>query len=432
MVKKKLSGFYCVECGAEWPKWMGKCPECGMWNTLKELESRSSEMKGAITTSSLDVKELSCRRIALGDPEFERVLGGGLVPGSLTLLAGDPGVGKSTLLTKVMGKFCSLNQKKGLYISGEETISQVGSRVKRLDSCHRDFHLCHTQSWEQALGSIKTLRPHWIILDSIQTMKTSDSSHQMGGSSQVKDLTNLITQWAKASEIPVLIVGHITKDGAVAGPKLLEHMVDTVLYFEWNKKQNLRVLTARKNRFGDTNEMGFYLMKENSIEPYGQYLVKKISDIRLKEYGECLGLLLKNKKLVPCVCQVLLIENHSGVPKRVVEGFDSNRLNLLLAILEKHLGIKMHTKDIFLHLSFDLGKKEQYFDVPILLSLISAFRKKKVRSSVLAHGKLELNGSIQIQKLSEVKELGSLSLLNVNHVSELLKNGLADEINKAS
>ena len=427
MAKKILSGFICDNCEYQCAKWMGKCPKCYSWNTFTQKIKESHEGNSATIKmgyrSIPEISKDSYDRLISGEDEFDRALGGGFVPGSLTLLAGDPGVGKSTLLTIVLGSFCKNYEKKILYISGEETLSQVADRVNRLNQESSHFHVIHESKWQTIHHNIKELRPKLIVIDSIQTIYSTEVQGYAGSTAQVKEVTFSIMEFSKASQIPVVVIGHITKDGAIAGPKLLEHMVDTVFYFEWDRQQDLRILRPTKNRFGSTDELGIYSMSTKGMKPFNNHLnsileKNKFEDCS-KNYGVSLGLVMKSNRPIISEVQVLVLNGQQVTGKRIVQGIDPARINILLAVMEKFLNVKLNNFDIYINIIGPLGKDEKSLDLAIVVSIYSAYKKQNLKSKYFLVGEVGLDGKV-IQR-----EIGTSILKDVKNkilkISQIMK-----------
>lgn len=350
---KQKTIFTCQKCGAQSPKWLGKCPDCGAWNSMAE-EVMAKHSSGLINTDRprpipiCDVPAQSETRFATGIGELDRVLGGGIVPGSMVLIGGDPGIGKSTLLLQAMHNLAA-NAGQVLYVSGEESASQTRLRGERLGVSHKNLLILAENSLEAILTHASTLKPKAMVVDSIQTVWTSALESAPGSVSQVRESAGKLMMLAKGSDIPIFIVGHVTKDGAIAGPRVLEHMVDTVLYFEGDGSHPFRILRAVKNRFGSTNEIGVFEMKQE-----GLLCVNNPSELFLSERpmgvsGSVVTATLEGSRPLLVELQALVTSTSFGVPRRTTIGVDHNRLALLVAVLEKKVGLHLSGQDIFLN-----------------------------------------------------------------------------------
>lgn len=418
---KTASAFVCQQCGNESTKWMGKCPNCGAWNSYVETTRfvgkvnkglRTSIRSTAKTIQLSQVKSVKEKRIPTSLIEFDRVLGGGIVPGAVTLVAGDPGVGKSTLLLLVLGMV------GGLYVAGEESAEQVKLRAERLEINQEKVSILSETNLEAILESINTISPvpNLIIIDSIQTL-TSDSLEGIAGSvGQVRQSTQLLIHLAKQNQIPIFIIGHVTKEGAIAGPRLLEHMVDVVCYFEGERYYQGRILRTLKNRFGPTDEVGIFEMQENGLKQIDNPS-KLFLDGRLKNVpGSAIGVTLEGTRPLLVEIQSLVVPSQLPLPRRVVNGVDFNRLQVIVAILQKRLNLPLGNFDIFVNVSGGIKLTEPATDLPIALSLISAFKNKALPADLASFGELGLLGELrkvsgEDKRVKEAKRLGFKQVL---------------------
>ncbi|RSK25520.1 DNA repair protein RadA [Bacillus sp. HMF5848] len=421
MAKRKTK-FICQSCGYESAKWMGKCPGCGSWNSMtEEREPASQGKRGAFLHTAHDVKskpealpsiETSEEpRFLTQLAEFNRVLGGGIVRGSLTLIGGDPGIGKSTLLLQVSAQLARGDQQKVLYISGEESIKQTKMRAERLGVITPHLYVLA----ETDLGNIKDwideTKPSFVIIDSIQTIYHPEVTSAPGSVSQVRECTAELMQIAKTRGIAVFIVGHVTKEGAIAGPRILEHMVDTVLYFEGERHHTYRILRAVKNRFGSTNELGIFEMKESGLEE-----VTNPSEIFLEERsqgasGSTVVASMEGTRPVLVEIQALISPSSFGNPKRMATGIDHNRVSLLMAVLEKRVGMLLQNHDAYLKVAGGVRIDEPAIDLSIVVSIASSFRDKPTNPTDVIVGEVGLTGEIRRvsrieQRVIEAKKLG--------------------------
>ncbi|HEY8365086.1 MAG TPA: DNA repair protein RadA, partial [Haloplasmataceae bacterium] len=372
MTKNKTS-YFCSECGSESIKWVGKCPVCGQFNTMKEqiIENRKSKHATFINTteskpqkiSDLKIDETTRFKTSIG--ELDRVLGGGIVTGSLVLIGGDPGIGKSTLLLQMSKSIAQIGSV--LYVSGEESPHQIKSRSERLQIDAPNILIYSENNLQSVINQVENINPQFLIIDSIQTIYLDYIDSSPGSLTQVRECTNLLMKVAKTKHIPTFIVGHVTKDGAIAGPRMLEHMVDTVLYFEGDNQQSYRILRAVKNRFGSTNEIGVFEMKENGLEevlnPSGIFL----EDRSLGYPGTSVAATIEGTRAMLIEIQTLLAPTLFNNPKRMATGIDSNKLSLLIAVLEKHVGLAMQNQDCFLKVTGGAKINEPGSDLAILM-----------------------------------------------------------------
>ena len=411
---KSKTMFVCRECGGEASKWMGKCPYCNEWNTFEEVTVSTNKSKTINLNTKLEATSLNEidskgeERINTGINEFNRVLGGGLVKGSVVLLSGDPGIGKSTILLQVAN-----NIKDGnvLYVSGEESKSQIKIRAKRLKINNENLKiLCETDVLA-ICEYIKENRPSTVIIDSIQTMYHNDISSSSGSITQVRECTNILLKVAKAFDIPTIIVGHINKGGDIAGPKVMEHIVDTVLYFEGEKSNTYRMLRANKNRFGSTNEIGVFEMQNEGLmqveNPSAMMLSGKLNGVS----GSTICSILEGTRPIFVEIQALSTPTAFGNPRRMASGVDYNRLNLILAVLEKRAGLIFSGVDVYLNVVGGLKLFEPASDLAITASLISAYKDVPINSDVCLFGEVGLSGEVRAihgaaARVAEAKRMG--------------------------
>ena len=415
---KEKSVFYCKECGYESAKWMGQCPGCRQWNTMSEeritVSSKGSvakaDRKEAVLSKMSEISTAKEERVATGMKELDRVLGGGIVPGSLTLVGGDPGIGKSTILLQTC-RFLGNAGHSVLYISGEESLKQIKLRAERIGTFTDDVQLLCETNLDIIEEVIKKVKPEIVIIDSIQTMYSEDVGSAPGSVSQVREATSVLMQIAKGLEISVFIVGHVTKEGTVAGPRVLEHMVDTVLYFEGDRHASYRILRGVKNRFGSTNEIGVFEMREQ-----GLIEVENPSEFMLcgrpeGENGCIVTCSVEGTRPILIEIQALVCRTNFGIPRRQAIGTDLNRLNLLMAVLEKRLGMSLGDCDAYVNIAGGMRITEPATDLGIVLALVSSFRNRAIGEDVMAFGEVGLSGEVravsQMQtRVSEAKKLG--------------------------
>lgn len=415
MAKGKKSVFFCQNCGHEEKKWLGQCPMCKEWNTFVE-ETISEGVSFSKTVSRAEVVTLSSvkmdseERTKTGIEELDRVLGGGIVQGSLILVGGDPGIGKSTLLLQVCQK---LSQKKHqvLYISGEESLKQIKLRAMRMGEFTDELSLLCETNLNTVRGVIERRKPEIVIIDSIQTMYSEDVTSAPGSVSQVRESTNVLMQLAKGLNISIFIVGHVTKEGTVAGPRVLEHMVDTVLYFEGDRHASYRILRGVKNRFGSTNEIGVFEMRQSGLQE-----VKNPSEFMLNgkpegASGSVVACSMEGTRPILLEIQALVCQSGFGMPRRTAAGTDYNRVNLLMAVLEKRMGLPLFNYDAYVNIAGGIKMNEPAIDLGIILAIVSSYKNKPIGDKVIAFGEVGLSGEVRAvsmpeQRVSEAKKLG--------------------------
>ena len=419
MAKGKKSIFFCQNCGHEEAKWLGQCPACKEWNTFVEERIDSGITKGT-TVAARAVHEAKVvpltevtadddTRSETGIKELDRVLGGGIVPGSLVLVGGDPGIGKSTLLLQVCQRMAQM--KKILYISGEESQAQIKLRANRMGNFTSGLLLlCETN-----LGIIRSViekeRPELVIIDSIQTMYSEDVTSAPGSVSQVRESTNVFMQLAKGLCIPIFIVGHVTKEGTVAGPRVLEHMVDTVLYFEGDRHASYRILRAVKNRFGSTNEIGVFDMRQSGlveVENPSEYMLSGKPE---NASGSVVACSMEGTRPILLEIQALVCRTNFGMPRRTAAGTDYNRVNLLMAVLEKRLGMSLGNCDAYVNIAGGIKMNEPAIDLGIVMALVSSYRNRPIDEKTIVFGEVGLSGEVRAvnmpeQRVAEAKKLG--------------------------
>ena len=417
---KSKTIFYCTACGNETPRWQGKCPACGAWNTIEEHEEKpllssnksGKHSRGESSRRPKQLKEVDCDseiRFDTGLGELDRVLGGGAVKGSLVLVGGAPGIGKSTLLLQI----CSDLGKslKVLYVSGEESETQIKLRANRLKVTTENLYLLSETDMGSILEMAQELKPDVLIADSIQTLYNRENTSSPGSISQVKDCTMALMQLAKGSGMMVFVVGHVNKEGSIAGPKVLEHMVDCVLYFEGENAHNYRILRAAKNRFGSTNEIGVFEMCDTGLREVPNPSEMLLNGRPTHAPGTCVACAMEGTRPVLAEVQALVAHSSFNVPRRTCDGFDFNRANLLMAVLEKRGGLHLNSSDVYINVIGGLQLNEPAADLPVLLAAASSYRDKVFDSGTAAIGEVGLTGEIRAvsnlsQRLSEVHRLG--------------------------
>ena len=402
MAKKKTSLFECQHCGEQATKWLGKCPNCGSWDSFIELNQDQQEvLKQTSKVINTDTKAVPITKIQQDDvvrfssnnDEFDLVLGGGIVPGSLTLIGGSPGVGKSTLLLKVAGSIAA-SGKKVLYVSGEESAGQIKLRANRLDANHDDVYLLSEIKLEEIQDELLRVEYEVVIIDSIQTIYSSNLTSAPGSVSQVREITFELMRKAKESNIAMFIIGHITKDGSIAGPRVLEHMVDTVLYFEGESSKELRMLRGFKNRFGSTSEIGIFEMTNEGLVS-AKDITSKFFDKSKSQSGSALTIVMEGSRALILEVQALVTESTNPNPKRSATGFDGARLNMLLALLEKKIDLPLNHYDVFVNISGGIKIKESSADLAVVAAIISSFRDRPISKESVFIGEVSLTGEIK-------------------------------------
>lgn len=441
MAQKVKAVFVCKECGYENPKWNGRCPACGEWDTMEEeiKVSQPNNMKNRAYNSIRSVSSLNIHNIEIdneiryktGLSEFDRVLGGGLVKGSLVLLSGDPGIGKSTILLQVCER---LGQTlKILYVSGEESANQIKLRAERLN-VHTEnlFILCETDV-ESITECIKSEKPDMVIVDSIQTMSCAEITSSPGSITQVRESTNWIMRTAKHLNIPTIIVGHVNKDGNIAGPKVLEHIVDAVLYFEGERHLSYRILRAVKNRFGSTNEIGVFEMIDTGLSQVTNPSMMLISGRPKNTSGTCVACVMEGSRPILAEVQGLVTPSGFGNPRRMSTGYDYNRMSMIIAVLEKRGGYFFSNMDTYINVVGGIKLIEPSSDLSVALALVSSLKDVVVKDDVLAFGEIGLAGEIRNvgnceQRVKEAARLGFKKCIipkgNEKSLSESAKKGI--------
>ena len=414
-MSKSKSVFVCQSCGQESPKWTGKCSGCNEWNTLEEQLHNSSkskqtlyevQTKKAIPVSSINEK--SAIRLLTNDEEFNRVVGGGLVSGSVTLLAGEPGIGKSTLTLKLA---LSLN-KTVLYVSGEESAEQIKLRAKRLKDENKQCYVLSESKLENVISEAEKLFPELLIIDSVQTLSMDEIDSVQGSTTQIRHCAEVLIKYAKTKQLPTLIIGHVTKAGSIAGPKILEHMVDTVLQFEGDKNHLYRIVRSTKNRFGNTNEIGIYEMFEDGLKGVKSPNKLLISENTSELSGIAIGCSLEGIRPIMIEIQALSSTATYGTPQRSFNGLDGKRLNMLLAVLEKRGGLKLSQKDIFINVTGGIKINDPAIDLAIICAVLSSNFDFPIPQKTCFIGEVGLSGEIRPvsrinERIKEVVKMGA-------------------------
>ena len=420
-VAKIKSVFFCQSCGYESSKWMGQCPGCREWNTFVEetVKPQTKAARGSTSTSGSSdyVAPKTLAEIVLNEEErydthigeLNRVLGGGLVKGSLILVGGDPGIGKSTILLQVAGNL-SADSRDVLYISGEESLQQIKLRANRIGGAlERLKFMCETNLSNIEDAVIRT-KPQVVVIDSIQTMYNESVSSAPGSVSQVRESTSVLLRIAKSMNISIFIVGHVTKEGQVAGPRVLEHMVDTVLYFEGDRHASYRILRAVKNRFGSTNEIGVFEMQDKGLVEVTNPSEYMLDGRPVDASGSIVTCSVEGTRPILIEIQALVTRTNFGFPRRQANGTDYNRVNLLMAVLEKRVGLSMGEYDAYVNLAGGMRIAEPSLDLGICLALISSFKNKPIDSNVIAFGEVGLSGEVRSVNMAEARVQEALKL----------------------
>ncbi len=413
---KLRTQYVCSECGATYMKWMGKCQACGCWNSLvEETVSNDNFAKKTTETKKNEpklLKDLTAGgeiRYSSGYKELDRVLGGGIVKGSLILFSGDPGIGKSTLLLQVCSKFAE--PFKMLYVSGEESVSQIKLRAERLGINSERLYVLSETNTENIVNAIEKISPSLVIIDSIQTMSTENTSTSAGSVSQIRESTSVLMRAAKENDIPIFLVGHVTKEGNIAGPKILEHTVDVVLYMEGEDKFQYRLLRSVKNRYGTTNEIGVFEMRNEGLVEITNPSAEFISDISKDVSGSVIGCLLEGSRPIMCEIQSLVSKSVFPSPRRTAVGVDYNRLCMLMAVLEKRAGLLFYDSDVYVNVTGGMTLKDTSSDLAVVLSLASCHKDFVIGNETVILGEVGLSGEVRgavniDSRLNEAKRLG--------------------------
>lgn len=423
MAKKVKTAWFCSNCGNEFPKWEGRCSACGSWGTLVEEKLSTSKSKTFVSSGRskpIKVSEIETSeqpRIKMPSGELNRVLGGGLVPGSLVLIGGEPGIGKSTL---VLQNILSIKSRKILYVSGEESVVQLKMRAERIGRLSENCYIVTETSLQTIMDHIEQVEPQILVVDSIQTIASDDIESSAGSVSQVRECAAQLLKYAKESGVPVLLVGHINKEGSIAGPKVLEHIVDAVLQFEGDRHYMYRILRSIKNRFGSTSELGIYEMCQRGLRE-----VTNPSEMLLSTNGEelsgvAIGITLEGIRPFLIESQALVSTAAYGTPQRSVTGFDGRRMNMLLAVLEKRVGFKLAAKDVFLNITGGLKVNDPALDMAVICAILSSNVDMVIPRTVCMTGEVGLSGEIRPvtrieQRLFEAEKLGMETIIIPRH-----------------
>lgn len=442
MSKTKIK-YICSNCGYESLRWLGKCPECDSWNSFTEeiIEKSKRKLQDYSGTVKVDMlEEISAKeneRIKTGIEEFDRVLGGGLMSGSVVLLGGDPGIGKSTLAMQAAANI----KEKVLYVTGEESARQLKIRADRLKLKSDEFYIFAETALSAIISAINEIQPSVVIIDSIQTIYRSELENSPGTVTQIRECTALLMEEAKKNRYSVIIIGHVTKEGMIAGPKLLEHVVDTVIQFEGESQNTYRILRAQKNRFGNTNEIGVFEMREDGLQEVKNPSEYFLTDRDKKNPGSVITSTIEGTRPILLEVQALVTPTNFGYPQRVTTGFDQRRLSILLAVLEKRAGLKLSSANVFLNMAGGVKIFEPAADLAVCCSIASSFKDKPVNSSTVVLGEVGLGGEIRNvsnidKRIQEAEKLGFKNALipsgNLSTISSPnIKITSADNIKEA-
>lgn len=432
MAKGKKSVFFCQNCGHEENKWLGQCPMCKEWNTFVEepvsfsKSASAKQIKDAEVVALKHVETDQEERIKTKIEELDRVLGGGIVPGSLLLVGGDPGIGKSTLLLQVCQRLCE-DKHQVLYISGEESLKQIKLRANRMGEFTEDLLLLCETNLEIVKNVIQKRKPEVVIIDSIQTMYSEEVASAPGSVSQVRESTNVFMQLAKGLGISIFIVGHVTKEGTVAGPRVLEHMVDTVLYFEGDRHASYRILRGVKNRFGSTNEIGVFEMRQNGlveVENPSEFMLNGKPE---NASGSVVACSMEGTRPILIEIQALVCSSNFGMPRRTAAGTDYNRVNLLMAVLEKRVGIHLSNYDAYVNIAGGIKMNEPAVDLGIVMVIVSSYKNQPIDEKTIVFGEVGLSGEVRAvnmpeQRVAEAKKLGFTTCIMPEVSREVVKN----------
>jgi len=423
MAKKKVS-FQCTACGYETLRWLGKCPECGAWNTIEEIMVQEAEIakplkqRGGTGSSAMPMREIETGNqvyTSSGLPELDRVLGGGIVEGALMLVGGDPGIGKSTLLLQVCDHLCKAG-KRVLYVSGEESARQIKLRAQRLGAQNSEMMVLAENAMDQVEEKMKAYAPDFCVIDSIQTMYRPEMGSAPGSVSQVRESAALLMRYAKTEGCAIFLVGHVTKEGSLAGPRILEHMVDVVLYFEGDHQHEYRLLRAVKNRFGSVNELGIFEMTGSGMRPVKNPSETLLSQRAKGASGSCVFCGLEGSRPMLVDIQALVTQSFNAVPRRTVDGMDSSRVMLLLAVMEKRARLKMYNRDAYINVAGGLSLSEPAADLALCMAVASSYTDRPVPGDWAVMGEVGLAGEVRgisqlERRVAECQRLGFTHIL---------------------
>ena len=434
--------YICQSCGYASKKWLGKCPECNNWNTFIEENfdekriKKISDIPEPLLLKDIQLKKI--QRISTKITEFDRVIGGGLVDGEVILIGGPPGIGKSTLLSQILNNI-STNNEKGFYLSAEESLNQIKIRFSRLNIDNDNIFFLAENNLSKAIYTIKKIKPKFLVVDSIQTVYLEHISSIPGSISQIRECSSLLIEYAKKNNVILFLIGHITKEGSIAGPKILEHMVDTVLYFESEKDSVYRIIRSLKNRFGPVNEISVFEMTSNGLKQIVNPSEIFIDKNKSKNIGSTIFPAIEGTRSILIEVQALVSDSNFSMPRRTSQGVDLNRLNLLIAIIEKNLGATLFNKDIFVNIPGGIKVNDPSVDLPIVLSILSSYLNKEIDKNLACFGEIGLTGEIRATTFSnerikealrlgykkiiapEVKEkFNDAEIISINSISDIL------------
>ena len=414
-MKNKSIAYQCQHCGYISKKWLGKCPDCGAWNSFVEdftvinkKEIKNIENVKAVPISNIKLEQQ--KRISSKFIEFDKVIGGGFISGQVILLGGSPGIGKSTLITQILDNV-SDSHNLSVYLSAEESLNQIKIRTNRLNISNDNIYIVNSNEINSALTKIENLNPKFLVIDSIQTIYSDNISSIPGSISQIKECCNLLIEFAKSKGIVLIIIGHITKEGSIAGPKILEHMVDTVLYFESETSTTYRIIRSLKNRFGNINEIAIFEMSAEGLhelkDPSNIFIENRSSE----NIGSIIFPLVEGTRIFLIEIQALVASTSYSMPRRSAQGIDPNRLNLLITIAEKHLGLQLYSNDVFINVPGGIRLNDPAVDLAVIFSILSSFLNKKIDTNWACFGEVGLNGEIRKssfynQRINEALKLG--------------------------
>lgn len=416
--------YRCDECSFESTKWLGKCSSCEAWNSFTEkFISGKADIKELVINSSVDFLHSGSQRFATGIGELDDVLGGGFLQGSITLLAGEPGIGKSTLMLQIAN---ALNKLKILYISGEESTHQIFARAKRVNANFNDFSIVEGTSLESILAILKADQPDFVIIDSIQVISSDNAPGYAGSINQIRIVTEALMHYAKSTNTTILLIGHMNKEGDLAGPKVLEHLVDSVFLLEGDRNQHLRFFRSLKNRFGDTSEIGLFTLGERGLEELKNPTEHVLNDRVRNSIGTCLSMVIEGRRPFLIEVQALTSLTAFGYAKRSSNGYDINRLNMIIAILQKYTDLQLATQDVYVNVIGGFKINDPFCDLAIALSIISSYKKSPLDFDLVAFGELGLSGEIRFGSNTQkiIKESEKLDLKPIGK-SKILKEILA-------
>jgi DNA repair protein RadA/Sms len=434
MTKKTKILYVCSNCNAEYPKWMGQCSRCGEWNTLEEsIPAPESVIKKRTSGAGKSVFHKitygeDARRYNTGIPELDRVLGGGFLEGSIILLGGDPGIGKSTLALQFLNELVKKHRVPAVYFSGEESIRQLALRAKRLNIADEQFMLSNDVELNAVLNGLAELKPRFVIIDSIQTIFTRDAEALPGSITQIRECSTALMSFGKQFNMTIILIGHITKTGGIAGPKMLEHLVDTVLYMEGDRNNFFRILRSVKNRFGSTNEVGIFEMKTEGLESVGNPSDIFLGERREGAAGSVVACGLESTRPLLVEVQALTAKAAFGMPQRNANGIDNRRLSMLLAVAERQLNLTTSMYDVFVNVVGGLKFPEPAMDLPVLIAMISSLRNQKAPQKAVFTGEVGLTGEIRsvshiLRRVTEAERMGFEEMYLPLASQKALKNG---------